>query len=211
MFRDQEPEGDYKSLMDSSLTPIEMRIRTNPRARAAFEEERKKGYDEGYALGQKEGTDEALRIGLAEQRDALAKCTGDFAEMHRRIQQAVEQYWLTAEEGLRQLAVDIAQKLLKQELQQNPEAILAIVREALIRVANTHDVRVRVCTSDLPALRSHQADLLAAVEGISRIEWMASADMIPGGCVVESSTGVVDATLPSQVENINVAMRKEAA
>jgi flagellar assembly protein FliH len=211
VYKGVQAKGDLGSVLGEPVPQEEVRIRTNPRAKAAYESERKRGYDEGYEAGLQQGRDEALHVETQLRQVQTGRFAEDLAAVAQRIDHGIEQYWLAAQHELRSLAVAIAVKLLKRELSQNPDAITSVVRDALLRIANSREVRIRISTSDLPAARAHHDELAAAVEGIAHVEWLPSNEMLPGGCLIESNTGVVDATVESQREQLADAMRREAA
>lgn len=93
------------------------------------------------------------------------------------------------------LAVEVARKIVRQEVTQDPALLLAWVREAAERLHGAGELVVRVNPADLELLRCSGV----ALEGTGlRLRWVADS-AVDGGCVVESEAGVVDASLSTQL------------
>lgn len=208
VFRGADPQAEFDGVIGEGLSPAQLRLRNNPRAQEVYKEAREQGYENGLEQGRADGWREGMATALAE---VLPRFTAELSRMAASIEEAVERYWVEAETGLRDLSVEIAQRLLKSELSQRPEAILSVVSDALQRVPNAGNVRIRLSLSDYPIAQEHEAELRAAVDGITQLEILPNHAMLPGGCVVESGTGVVDATLDGQIAQIVSELGAEAA
>jgi flagellar biosynthesis/type III secretory pathway protein FliH len=98
-----------------------------------------------------------------------------------------------AEPEIVRLATAIARKIVAGELRTSSEAIGQIVRDALASVRHGREVVVKANPSDVPAIRMAIGAEIE-VRGLERIE--------PGGCLVESEFGVVDAQLETKFRAI---------
>jgi len=198
-------EGDWRAAVAGTVPKDVLRLSNNPRAHAAYTQEREKGYADGFAEGHAEGTNqgrqEGLRLALNQHQSTLDRLARETEELARRLEEAVQRLWLQSEHELRELALAIAECLLKKELSVAPEVIVHVVQNALLRVANSREVRIRVSTADLPALRAAQAQIRELLPADTRIE-LTSAEIEPGGCIVESVQGVVDASVETQLQQV---------
>ena len=127
-----------------------------------------------YVAGQ--GKEAAQRLAAAVQ--ALEGSLGD-------MQQHMAQDVL-------QLACDIARQVVRQELRANTAALQPVIAEALgMLVADGRPATVRLHPSDLElagtALREEFAN--------PPLQWLADADVPPGGCRVEAAGTVIDGSL----------------
>lgn len=189
----------------------EVRLRANPRAQAAFQEERQRGYQVGFEEGRSVAYQDAMAEYAAAQERRLKEFCQELQTVVQRIDAGANRYWIDAEESLKVLAVEIARKLCARELQQDPAGIADIVRNALSYATNGKRVRVRVSIGDLSALAERRSELLSSVEGIRELELVSDGSILPGGAVVESETGIVDATFDTQIEEIVNVLHREAA
>lgn len=90
------------------------------------------------------------------------------------------------------LACDLARQVVRQELRVNTAALQPVIAEALgMLVADGRPVTVRLHPADL--------DLVGAAlrEGFANppLQWLADADVPPGGCRVEAAGTVIDGSL----------------
>jgi type III secretion protein L len=139
---------------------------------AILEDARREGYEEG------------LQLWIAAVREANSV-------RDRRLDEN--------EPELIRLALRIAQKIIGQELHLNPQATVSIVRECLQWVRRERSLTLRVSSSELDFLRE-RIDVLRDAAGPNRsIELTADPAIGPGGCLIESEFGVIDARLETQI------------
>jgi flagellar assembly protein FliH len=161
----------------------------------------RKGYEEGLQIGREEGLRlyqqqvEALRAEVQKLVDAL------LAERQR--------LWQEMEPQVIDLVLQIAHKVLREEIQARREATLSIIKHALRRVADTEHVRIRVHPDDLQIAREHRADFLAVCDGVRQIEIVDDQRVGGGGCIIETPSGTIDASLRTQMQSVEKALREK--
>lgn len=114
---------------------------------------------------------------------------------------------LASEQELRVLGVRIAEKILGRELQQTPEAVTDVVREALRHASTGRDLVIRIHPDDLAFVERGKPRLIERCRSARSVDLRADSSVSRGGCVVESELGVVDARLAIQLEAIERALR----
>jgi flagellar assembly protein FliH len=131
---------------------------------------------EGYNAGLAEAQAQAARLAAV-----LQNIEGARQEMQERL----------AEEIL-ELALDIANQIVRTSLKVHPELILPLVREAVQALPAVQGEPMLVLN---PADADFVREQLA--EELDRGRWRIAADagLPPGGCRIESAGGDVDATL----------------
>lgn len=145
-----------------------------------------KGHAEGYRAGMEEARNEAEKI-RAEARTVLAR-----AEEARREKLA----GLKTE--IRNLALEIAEKLVNRELELDPDAVLAIVEESIQLVSNRKYVVLWVHPGEKEACEKHRERLLGHLPPRAELQIMTDEAVGRGGCVVETDYGKVDARLSTR-------------
>ncbi len=160
----------------------------------------RRGYEEGLQMGREEGQRyyqqqvEALRDEVQKLVDAL------LAERQR--------LWEQMEPQVIDLVLDIARKVLREEIQARREATLSIIQHALRRVSDTEHVRIRVHPDDLQIAREHREAFLAVCDGVKQIEIVDDQRVGGGGCIIETPSGTIDASLRAQMQAIERALRE---
>ena len=96
------------------------------------------------------------------------------------------------------LTVAIARRVLRRELSVDPEAIHGVVKAALEKVQSKEICVIRTHPEHVPGVRNYfeKAGLSAGIEIV------ADASLQPGGLVVETKRGNVDASVETQLKEI---------
>ncbi len=110
-----------------------------------------------------------------------------------------------AEQQLLQLSVDIAQKILAQEIQTQQYQIEPIVKEALQHVPPRTDVVVHLHPDDYAQCEmARQAEKNSQSGGIT---FLADPNVNRAECVLETSQGTVESRIDAHLENIVEAFK----
>lgn len=154
--------------------------------------------------------EEARRRGLEEgARMAEEAYRGKLARLERMAEQLAAEraaFFERIEPELVRLATSIAEKIIARELETRPETVLDFVRGALLRLRERELLRVRVNPRDVEQVRAARGDLMAAVDGVRRLEVVEDRRVDQGGCVVETPNGTLDARVRTQMEEIRRAL-----
>lgn len=123
--------------------------------------------------------------------------------------EAKEEYLAAAESDLLRLSVRIAGKIIGEQLRLAPETIASIVREALKSAPRERRLTIQVNPSDAAAVRQHLAKLLESVSFRPPEIEIAPVDSVaPGGCIIVSELGRVDAQLETQLQAMERVLLK---
>ena len=109
------------------------------------------------------------------------------------------------------LVVTCVEKIIDDELKQNPESIVGIVRSALRDARQQREIIVRVHPQDAEALRKDERRLLEMLARANTIEVREDASVRRGGCIVGTELGTIDASLNRQLEALSTALASELA
>lgn len=161
-------------------------VELQAQAAAREAQARKAGFAEGQAAARQN-----LEAPYREALERAARSLGELAGYRRRLRRE-------AEEDLVRLAVAIARRILRRELCTDPQAILGLVKAAFDRLDAREVLRIRVHPEDARTLESSFADL-----GVpERIEVLADRRLERGGLLVETERGELDASVATQLEEI---------
>ncbi|HUU46574.1 MAG TPA: FliH/SctL family protein, partial [Acidobacteriota bacterium] len=163
----------------------------------ALEAAYRNGYNDGVAMAQADHEEERQR-----QSALIAALTEEFARTRRE--------WFTASE---QQMVELIACALEQILGDRPsksEHVLHALRQAIAQLDEGDRATVRCHPDDLPFVRAaceQQPDLL---RGAQHIRLTADDAIQPGGCLVETDLGVVDARVEQQLRILRGALKDVA-
>ena len=171
---------------------VEPEPETNTALEQALADVRQQAYAEGFNHGHDAGSQET--------RDALEATVRRSAEetgvrmgqlLHGMTDQLIASEQKIARQIL-ELACDIARQVVRQELQVNTRHLRAVIGEALeTMVEDGLPATVRMHPQDLALMKGALIETL----GESAPELVADPDISPGGCLVQSPSSAVDATI----------------
>ena len=156
----------------------------------ALQQAETRGYEAGLARG--DGAVQARLAALDERARRLDAVLAALAEPLAQLDAEVES-------ELVRLALAVGKQLARRELHQEPEQVIAIVRESLAQLpASARDVRVLLHPEDAAAVREH----LKPAAGERHWAIVEDATLARGGCLVQSESSRVDALFESRVAAI---------
>ncbi len=79
--------------------------------------------------------------------------------------------------------------------------------QALKTVRHQRDVNIRVNPAQVAALETHKKTLLGALSRAKDVQIRADPSIRPGGCVIETELGILDADLRTQMEILERALQ----
>jgi flagellar assembly protein FliH len=151
-------------------------------------EEARSAFQAGYELGREETRAQVESIG-----ESLLKSLEEMAQFRSRLRERYERELL-------QLALGVARKVVRQELQERPEIWLGMIRDAVRRAVDREHIVVRV-PADLAAfLRQALPELRSALDDVKELEVVEDPGLGSGGCVIESRFGEVDIGVETQLD-----------
>ena len=166
------------------------------------EESRRRGYQSGYDAGYTCGRDEVTVSLTKRADDERTAYREDLEAFVEHIEAERKTAWAEMEPEMIGLVFEIAKKVIKTEVEASREVSLAVVQNALRRVAETGTIRIRVHADDLETIRANREDLLTLVDGIRHIEIISDRRIGLGGCIVETDAGTIDARIETQVDEV---------
>lgn len=151
-------------------------------AGAAFDEEKRRGHEEGLLEGK--------------------------AEMAERMLDGVTR-GVEYLQGMESAVVDVVMKSLVAVMDglDDKELICRIVRKSLQQVRDQKRIVLRVCVDDAEAVRARLDEMVRSYPGIGIVDITPDPRLTPKQCILETEMGVVDASLSKQLEIIEKSFR----
>lgn len=173
------------------------------------EEVRRLAREEGYAEGFREGlaAGEALAHREAEERysEEIATFAATLADQERAFAEFIGE----CERQLAALAIVIAERLVRRELEHSREAAFDIARDVVSQVRDGAKIRVRVNPLDASLLEGRRHELLESCSGLKTLEVVVDPS-IHAGCLVETDAGLIDGRIEAAFERLAIGWREEA-
>lgn len=158
---------------------------------AAYQEGFARGHGEGYAAGLQQARNEAARL-----RDLVAHLARPLAQIDEEV-----------ERTLVAMTVEVARRLVQQELELDPTRVLGVVREAIGALDGAgRELRVMAHPDDAVLLQEH----LVAPPEVSSLRVIADRSLVRGDCRVSSEFAQVDARLDTRQANLAQSIMGES-
>ena len=156
-------------------------------AKAAYEEERKKGYDKGIADGKTE---------IAMQKLDLVDSSVAFME---NVEEKMSDIVMMA---LKSCVTEIGDR----------EMVIQIVRKTMAAVIRTQrQVTLKVAPELVETVRARVSELTATFPTIETFDVVEDPRLKGSSCVLETEAGVADASVESQLAAIERSLKKHIA
>lgn len=105
-------------------------------------------------------------------------------------------------------AMRVAGELLAAELATREDGVVDVACTALAAAKNARDINLRTSPRDAPILRKHKARLVSVLARAKDLEIREDRRVKQGGVLIETESGVVDAQLETQLEELTRALEK---
>lgn len=103
------------------------------------------------------------------------------------------------------LAIASVKKILGKELETNPNTIVSIIIKALKELTQHKKILIHVNPKDLPIVEQSRPELKQIVEYADTLIISPQADVAPGGCIIETEAGIINAQLDVQLAALEKA------
>ncbi len=106
------------------------------------------------------------------------------------------------------LALKAAKKIVAKELETKPETIVDIVLQALAPVLQNHRITIWVNKGDKEILETEKTRIREKLEQVESLSIKERDDIAPGGCIIETESGIINAAIENQWRAIESAFDK---
>jgi flagellar assembly protein FliH len=163
-------------------------------ARASFDNQKKEARDQGFQAGREEG----YNTGKAEV-ERLIQRTQVVLE---RSQDKRAEILAETEQQIIDLVLLIARKVIKVISESQRNVIISNVVQALRKVKGRGAIFIRVNLVDVKLTTDHIKDFIKLVEGVTSIQVQEDSAVDPGGCIIDTDFGEIDARIASQLAEL---------
>ncbi|UYL08743.1 FliH/SctL family protein [Bdellovibrio sp. SKB1291214] len=163
-----------------------------------LKEIQEQAYQEAYNLGLEEGRKEAFEKVSAE---IIARMQG-LDELLLGVKELKKDLTSFNENHLVTLAYKMAGRLAKAELATNNDAMIQILRDAVALAQDEEQITVHVSQEQFDFLEELKKETGRDLEFTKKIRFEPSAEIIAGGCIVETNYGEVDARVEQRLEQL---------
>ncbi len=154
------------------------------------------------AAAEQRGFEDGLARGMAEARARAEDALQAVAAAEQAVAQMRDAYLAEAEAAAVDLGFQIAEKVIGAAVASDPAVVLEVVSGALLRTTDRDHLVLEVNPRDFELVRDAATELAARLGGIRRMEVVSERRVEPGGCVVRTVEGEIDARVSAQLERV---------
>lgn len=119
-------------------------------------------------------------------------------EKVREVEERIEKVKDELEKSITPLALMAAKKIVGREIELDNEAILDIVKSHLKAVKQSKKITVWVSRADFAILDKNKQQLKENFEELEIFSVRPRDDLTKGGCIIETESGIINATIENQ-------------
>ena len=189
---------EYESIDMLELAPLYLLIAAQEKADELIAQAKQQAEEicaearrDGAAAGREQGKDDLLPalVAFADAGQALIIFEEQLSARHAPL--------------LVQLALEIAEKIIGRAVAADPAIVAAVLERAKNEIGYAKQVRIYLHPDDLKVLEELRPDLLQAKGANGRtLEVVGAPELSRGGCRLETEAGIVDATIPTQLDEL---------
>ncbi len=198
-------QAERKNLMAQLEKASTEASRIRQEAKAEADKIRAQAYDdarkEGFEKGEKEGFEKGLEQ-VNKLISQLETITRDVDECKRNILE-------NAKHDIVDLSVKIAEKVVKTTCAKQRDIAVRNAEYALGLLKEKSPVVIKVNLADMDIAREYRSMLLNMFDKVESIKVAEDPSVEQGGCIIESSSGGVDANIPTQLSSIRSNLHEE--
>jgi len=122
------------------------------------------------------------------------------------VERLKDELYVKIENDVVEISVMIAKKIIGDIAEEDRDIVVNIAKEAIKRASDREVLRIRVAPVDYDALNKKRSELLQCIDGIKSLIFEADESVQPGGCLIETNQGEIDARIESQIKVIKGAL-----
>lgn len=172
--------------------------RVEDRALEKLQQIQEDAYREGYNLGLDEGRKKAFEENdkaISQSLDEMNQLISSIAEMKKEILSHNEAHMV-------RLLFHMASKLAQAHLEYDQEPVVGVIKQAVELAQGEESVTVHVSAKQIEFLENLKSQQKIELEFMQKVKFIANESLMPGGCIVETNYGEVDASVEQRVQQL---------
>ncbi len=154
----------------------------------------KKAYDEGFAKGEKEGTD----AGKQKMEEAVSHLETIISQVDSVWKNLVDTY----ESQIVRLVTDIAEKVVYGHVAVDDETVKRAILQALELIPEPVEVTINVGDEDYEYIENTKREFFERINTLKSVTVVSDPSVQRGGCKIDTASGDVNSSIESRLEKI---------
>ena len=205
----QPDESLYQTKQEAEAILIEAKrqaeaiVEEIQQARDYWEQQEKKLYIE---QAQKEGYQQGIEDGIQKGYNEIAEDISFAKEVVEASRNDYQQHLESSESVILDLALNVAKKIIGQQMESEEETFLSLVKGAIKEARDYREVQIHIHPTRYPSILSHKEELISIFPKDTELYIYPDEELEESSCIIESENGRIDASVDSQLQEIKVKL-----
>lgn len=152
-------------------------------------------------VAKKEGYNDGLKKAQADLKDIKDKLSGFF--------NCKEEVYNKVSGCILEIAMEIAKKIINKEVDENKEYIISMIKGLLDDINKTENkIILKVSPKDVEIVKDKTTEIFSGQGFEAKISVIPDNSIEDGGVILETSNGIIDATINTQIAIMEQALKK---
>ena len=217
-IKEEAEDAAFKLMQKSNADARKMKEDAQQESKKTVEEAEKKAKDLEEASKQKaiallqetrtKAAEEGREEGFAQGKEEMERLIGRLQIVMGAAIDQKKNIIENTEKQLIDLVVLITRKVVKVISETEKKVVVENLKEALKKVGKESEIVIRVNTADLGLTTKHKKAFIAMVEELKNVRIEEDSRVDPGGCIIETSFGDIDARIQTQLQVLEDKIRE---
>lgn len=149
-----------------------------------------------------EASESGYSKGRREAEESFTEICQTLSEAVTAVSGLRERLIRECEDDLLRLAIMVAKQIIRQEISMDRKILAQFVCEAMTGITDQNDISICFHPGDYQAVAANRNFYLAGIGDKLQITIKSDDSVSIGGCIVETQTGIVDASVETQLVNV---------
>lgn len=156
----------------------------------------------------KQGFEEGVRTGTIKINQEMSVKFNLLNQVIKNLEQEKSELLLKYENDIVQLVIDVAKKIIKQEIKTDKEIIISNVKSIIGKISECKLLKIFVNPADIDVLNEYKNNFKNNLPNLKKIEILADENIGVGGCKIETEFGSFDATIKTQIQELEEELKE---
>lgn len=171
-------------------------------------EETKVYSQSAFAQAESDGFEKGKEEGFESGRGEISNLISDAKNTLNQVLKERELLLRSIEPEIAKLSIRIAEKIIKYQIDIEPDTVVSMIRSALDTVKQREEVIIKVNQEDYYYAKDKKDVFASMVEGLKTLDIVVDSSVERGGCIIETNLGNVDARISTQIHTLELAFDK---
>lgn len=155
-------------------------------------------YQEGYKLGFDEGEKRSFEESLKLIQDRVS----EMSQIISSLKNMKKDMMSFNESHLVQLLFHMASKLAQNHLEYDHQPLVEVIKQAVELAQGEEEVLIHLSEKQMAFVENLQSQKKVEFDFLDKVKLISNPDIAPGGCIIETNYGEVDARVEQRVEKL---------